>query len=197
MELKRVVSDTGRDPKAKLHASLALLPVDPNQAVYLEERLLDSGPKDLRVLRDALRGDRSNQISSAPTDRRWAGLLGDALRGDRSKLVPKLWSILDLAKPDDPRILPAAGTLALYEPANLIGWSANGDKVAQSLVSVNFVYLKDWLDDLREVRNRLKPPLAAIFRDKTRTAAVHAQATNILADYAGEGPPPGRSAHGR
>ena len=87
-------------------------------------------------------------------------------------------------------MLSVAGALDRYDPESP-RWADLGDKVAQSLVTVNFIDLKDWLDDLREVRDRLRPPLAAIFRDKDKkwSAAVHTQATNILADYASDDPP--------
>ena len=161
--LKRVLADSARGPQAKLHASLALLRVDPNQAVYVEERLLDAGPKDLRVLQTAL----------------WVF---------RERVHPKLWSVLDSARPDDPRVLSVAGALASFDPQSPL-WVDLGDKVAGALVTVNFIYLKDWLDNLSEVHAKLNPHLAKIFRDKTRTAAVHTQATSILADYAGDDPP--------
>ncbi len=78
--------------------------------------------------------------------------------------------------------------MASYDPQNP-RWADLGDKVAGTLVTVNFIYLQDWLDDLREVHAKLNPHLSRIFRDKTRTAAVHTQATNILADYAKDDPP--------
>ena len=41
--------------KERLHASLALLPVDQEQVEFLYSRLLVAGPTELPVLRDALR----------------------------------------------------------------------------------------------------------------------------------------------
>ncbi len=38
----------------KLHASLALLPVDPAQTIYLYDRLLDAEPHEVPVIADAL-----------------------------------------------------------------------------------------------------------------------------------------------
>ena len=60
--------------------------------------------------------------------------------------------------------------------------------MAQSLVTVNPVFLGSWLDALRPVRGKLTSPLAAILRDKSRPASVHALATDILADYASDDP---------
>ena len=74
-----------------LHASLALLPVDASQVDYLFKRLLDATPSELPVLRDALKPHRST-------------------------LTPKLWTVLESAKPGDPSLLASAGALASYDP---------------------------------------------------------------------------------
>ena len=47
----------------KLHASLALLPVDASQVDYLFKRLLKATPSELPVLRDAL---KPHQIDPGP-----------------------------------------------------------------------------------------------------------------------------------
>ena len=130
------------DSRQKLHASLALLPVDASQVDYLFNRLLKATPSELPVLRDALKPHRST-------------------------LTPKLWTVLESAKPGDASLLPAASALASYDPDDA-RWEAVGGKVAQALVSVNPVFLGPWLDALRPVRGKLTAPLAAIFRDKSR-----------------------------
>ena len=66
-----------------LHASLALLPVDASQVDYLFNRLLKATPSELPVLRDALKTHRST-------------------------LTPKLWTVLESAKPGDASLLPSA-----------------------------------------------------------------------------------------
>ncbi len=55
-------------------------------------------------------------------------------------------------------------------------------------MTVNPVFLGEWIDALRPVRGRLTAPLAAIFRDKARPETEHAIATNTLADYAADDP---------
>jgi formylglycine-generating enzyme required for sulfatase activity/tetratricopeptide (TPR) repeat protein len=161
-ELRRAVADPSAGPRVRLHASLALLRVDPTQVSYLEARLLDAAPGELPVLRGALEGHRSS-------------------------LTPKLWSILDTAKSGDPRLLPPAGALALYDPDSP-RWAELVGKVAQAVVTVNPVFLGDWLGSLRPVRGQLTAPLAEIFRDKDRPETEHALATSILADYAAADP---------
>ena len=118
-------------------------------------------------------------------------VLRDALKPHRSTLTPKLWTVLESAKPGDASLLPAASALASYDPDNA-RWEAVGGKVAQALVSVNSVFLGPWLEALRPVRGKLTAPLATIFRDKSRPETEHALATNILTDYASDDPRPHR-----
>src|SRR5262249_531506 len=137
--------------------------VDPSQVDYLFDRLLNATASELPVLRDALKDHRST-------------------------LTPKLWAVLESAKPGDDRLLPAAGALASY--ASDDGqWEDVGGKVAQAVgsVSVNGGYLGSWLVALRPVRSKLRAPLAIIF-EKSRLETERALATNILADYASDDP---------
>jgi formylglycine-generating enzyme required for sulfatase activity len=160
--LRDELDDRSASPREKLHASLALLPIDATQVEYLFDRLSKAAPGELPVLRDALRPHRFT-------------------------LTPKLWAVLESAKPGDPRLLPGASALASYEPDDA-RWEALGGKVSGALVSVNPVYLGSWLDALRPVRRKLTPPLAEVFHDKSRPETEHALATNILADYASDDP---------
>src|SRR5207253_3260337 len=48
-KLRALVAESSL-PKERLHASLALLPVDPGQVAYLEQRLLDVGPDEALVI---------------------------------------------------------------------------------------------------------------------------------------------------
>jgi|GEM_PF-151894 len=150
------------DSRQKLHASLALLPVDVTQVDYLFKRLLSATPSELPVLRDALKTHRST-------------------------LTPKLWTVLNSAKPGEVSMLPAASALAGYAPDDG-KWEAAGGKVAQALVSVNAVFLGPWLEALRPVRGKLAAPLATIFRDRNRSESEREQATDILTDYDSDDP---------
>ena len=60
--------------------------------------------------------------------------------------------------------------------------------MAQALVSVNSIYLGDWLKYLSAVRGKLTAPLAMIFRERKRSESERMQATNIVADYASDDP---------
>ncbi len=161
-QLARMVRSAENRSREHLHASLALLPVDATQVDYLFDRLLDATPSELLVLRDALQGHRST-------------------------LTPKLWKILESAKPGDPGLLPAAGALASYAPDDG-NWDAEGGKVARALVSVNSLVLAHWLEALRPVRSRLKAPLAEIFRAEQGTKTGYSLSTDILTKYASDDP---------
>ena len=126
-----------------LHASLALLPVDASQVDYLFNRLLSATENELPVLRDALKTHQST-------------------------LTPKLWTVLESAKPDDAGLLPAASALASYCPDDA-RWESAGGKVAQALVSVNSLLLRPWIEALRPVHGKLTAPLAKIFRNRNRS----------------------------
>ena len=157
-ELARA-QETDAQRREHLHASLALLPVDPSQVDYLFNRLLSATENELPVLRDALKTHQST-------------------------LTPKLWTVLESAKPDA-GLLPAASALASYDPDNA-RWESAGGKVAQALVSVNSIYLGNWLEYLTDVRSKLTAPLATIFRDRNRSESDRAQATDILTLYASD-----------
>jgi serine/threonine protein kinase len=158
-------SELGNNPdgsREKLHASLALLPVDSSQIDYLLSRLIKATPGELSVLRDAL-------------------------KTHQSALTPKLWKALESAKPGDASLLPSAGALVSFVPDDA-RWETVCNKVAQAMVSLNPVFLGSWLDAFRPVRSKLNPPLAAIFREESRPETEHALATSILADYAKDDP---------
>ena len=80
-ELRRIVaSPRARPERAAPRQPRPAVPVDRGQVAYLESRLLD-----------AIAGR--------------AAVPGDALRPHRSGLSRELWSVLEAAKPGDPRLL--------------------------------------------------------------------------------------------
>jgi hypothetical protein len=160
--LRQLLHDSDPGSRAHLHASLALLDVDPAQVDYLWNRLLMAGPTELPVLREAL-------------------------RPHRAQLVPKLWAELETAQAGEPRLLACAGVLALCDPENP-RWAELSGKVAEALVTENSLVLGPWLEALRPVSGKLIAPLALIFRDKQRPQDTRAMATDILAGYAADEP---------
>jgi formylglycine-generating enzyme required for sulfatase activity len=142
--------------RVKLHASLALLPVDASQLSFLEKRLLVASPTEVIVIRDAL-------------------------KDHRARLVPKLWSVVDSAQPGDARLLPAAIALADYD-ANSPHWESAGSKVMQELVKVNPVFLGAWLDALRPVGTPFTSHVAAVVRFAVKQL-LEADPTSFVACY--------------
>ncbi len=69
LDLRQIVAGAAENSKEKLHASLALLPVDPGQAEYLYRRLLNADPHELPVIRRALDDHRTDLV-----ERLWAVL---------------------------------------------------------------------------------------------------------------------------
>ena len=154
----------GVNSRPKLHASLALLPVDATQVDYLHGRLLDAAPHEVPVIRDALAAHK------------------DALLG-------KLWAVVEEpAKGKEPQRLRAAAALAKYDPEGE-KWAKAGGPVVEQLVGENPVFLGLWLEGFRPVRGKLLPSLVAIYRDADRRDAERSLATSILADYAADNPP--------
>jgi len=150
--------------RQKLHASLALLPVDPGQVNYLYGRLLEAQPNGVPVIRDAL----------VP---------------HKDALLEKLWGAVEAPeKGKETQRLRAAAALAKYDPASE-KWSKCSPFVVNDLVLENPVYLGQWSEMYRPVKNSLLEPLAVIFRDRnSERASERTLATNILADYAADNP---------
>jgi formylglycine-generating enzyme required for sulfatase activity len=98
--LHEVYDEAPPNSSRKLHASLALLPVDPRQVDYLYGRLLEADARDLPVIRDALTPHKNG-------------------------LLDKLWKVIQ--KPENGRAsqrLRAAAALAKYDPDGE-GWGAS------------------------------------------------------------------------
>jgi serine/threonine protein kinase/formylglycine-generating enzyme required for sulfatase activity len=145
--------------RQKLHASLALLPVDVTQVDYLCDRLLESQPQQVPVIRDAL-----DPHQEEVRDRLWA-VLASPPQGKESQR------------------LRAAAALAKYDPQST-NWAQAQEAVSNDLVAVNAVYLSMWMDVLRPVRTKLIPHLSKVYRDAARREFERSMATDILADYA-------------
>jgi serine/threonine protein kinase/formylglycine-generating enzyme required for sulfatase activity len=149
--------------RQKLHASLALLPVDPGQVDYLCGRLLGAQPQEAPVIRDSL----------AP---------------HKHGLLDKLWAVVEAPERDnDAQRLRAAAALATYDPESE-KWAKAQEAVGNDLVAVPAVYLSVWMDALRPVRRKLLPQLSAIYRNTSRRETERSLATDILANYAAENP---------
>ena len=148
----------------KLHASLALLPVDPGQAAYLYDRLLDADPHEVPVIVDALVPHQQD-------------------------LLEKLWSVVENpAKGKEKQRLRAASALASFEPAS-DKWVKYSPGIVNDLVLENATSLGQWSESFRPVKNSFLEPLAAFYRNhSTERSYERTLATNLLADYAANQP---------
>jgi serine/threonine protein kinase/formylglycine-generating enzyme required for sulfatase activity len=147
----------------KLHASLALLPTDPGQAVYLYGRLLDAAPNEVPVIRDAL----------APHKEEW---------------VDKLWAVAEAPeKGKESQRLRAAAALAKYDPESE-KWDKSSKAVVDQLVAENPVFLGLWMDSFRPIKGKLLESLKSIYGNPSGRESERTLATNILADYAADQP---------
>ena len=159
--LDGVIANSGENSKERLHASLALLPVDAGQVNYLLERLLKADPDVFPVIRDAL-------------------------KPHREELVERLWSVLEQSE-EEGQYLQAASALALYAPSSA-RWQTVGGKVARAMVRVSAAHLGDWLNALRPARDKLTAHLAIIYRDTERPETERKLAFDVLEDYASDQP---------
>ncbi len=153
--------DTSRQ---KLHAGLALLPVDASLVDYLYDRLLSAEPRDVPVI-------------------------GDALAPHKDRLLDTLWAAVE--KPEkgkESERLRAASALAQYDPDNP-RWGMAGVLVDSDLVLENPVFLGQWSEAFRPVQHRLLPRLSEIFRDRQpERTAERDLAADLLAEYAADQP---------
>ncbi len=165
--LVRLLGESEKTSREHLHASLALLPVDANQAEYLFDRLLNSDPIDLPVIWKLMRENHQ-----APVDR--------------------LWKVLDDSNADTDRRFRAACALAFVDAAaDTRRWDAVSGFVADRLLESvlnNPSHYSSLIKTLRPVRDRLISPLSRTFRDPGKPESERSLATSILSDYAADRP---------
>jgi serine/threonine protein kinase/formylglycine-generating enzyme required for sulfatase activity len=162
--LRKHLRHSRPESKEHLHASLALLPVDPSQLDYLFSRLLTADPNEALAIRDAL----------AP---------------HKELLVDKLWAEVEAPeKGKEPQRLRAAVALATYD-AEDERWKKGSPLIVNELVRENPIFSGQWSKAFRPVKDSFLKPLAEIFRDqRPERAPERALATNLLADYAADQP---------
>jgi formylglycine-generating enzyme required for sulfatase activity len=158
--LKEEFQRSDREPEKKLHASLALLPVDPDQVEYLYDRLLDGKPEEVRCI-------------------------CEALRYYKDKLQERLWSVVE--QPERWRgsqRMRAAFALADYDPVDR-RWEKVSSEVVEQLVAEETISLPLWRDGFQPVKAKLVSPLETIFRGETaERGPQQSVAAFFLAEYA-------------
>ncbi len=163
--LREQYDKAATNSRQRLHASLALLPVDTGQVEYLYNNwLLTAEPDEVPVICDAL----------AP---------------HKDSLIEKLWAAVETpAKGKQSQRLRAAAALAMYDAENP-RWVKAGVLVDNDLVLENPVFFGQWSEALRPVKDRLLLRLNEIFRDhQPERTAERSLATHLLADYAADQP---------
>jgi formylglycine-generating enzyme required for sulfatase activity len=124
-KLRALVAESS-PPKQRLHASLALLPVDPGQVAYLEQRLLEVGPDEAQVIVRRLE----------ETDH-------------HRDLVSRLRALLKTERRPERRFR-AACALARLDPGN--DWKQWSEEVADGLVKEHEASALKWARLLHGVR---------------------------------------------
>jgi hypothetical protein len=202
--LFRLLAESSPSSTEHLHASLALLSVDPSQIDYLFPRMLNVDGNELTVMIDFL-------------------------RPYKEQLVPRLWPILDVTEPGtvswnaesspsplspsaggqqaaaapaapDGRldelglfgsvsmpaksslILRVATILARYDPANQ-RWEKSKTRISNELVQLDPVQLAYWVTALRPVKDVLIGALLSINLDDKRPPTEKSIAAVVLRDY--------------
>jgi hypothetical protein len=157
------------DRKRELHARLALLPVDPGQASYLYELMLDADrrPEDFWVVCHELMKYRQEVV--------------------QEQVVQDLSAFLkNETNPD--RRLRAACALALYDPRNPL-WTRDNelcDEVANKLLKEPATHSEVWLQGTkalpispRALRHPIGDSFLRIFSDPTRLESERAMAAQL------------------
>ena len=165
--LSDLLSSTKEQSSPHLHASLALLPVDPGQVEYLYNRMLNANPTELPVIREALSGHQ------------WT-------------LIERLWGVLENTQADRDQRFHAAWALPGYVADETEQrWVAASRFITDRLlasVNENPSSYPPLMEMLRPIRKQLLTSLATTFRDPQRPKTERYFATNILADYASDQP---------
>jgi serine/threonine protein kinase/formylglycine-generating enzyme required for sulfatase activity len=154
-KLREMVDGSPPGSKLRLHASLALLPEDPEQKDFLYERMLVAKPEDFPIICDALRG-------YAP------------------ELVPKLWK-LTKEEPDPDRRFRAACALASYDATDP-QWKELLPKVTDKLIAEGPQFIEKWRYTLSQssVRTAIFQSVYSIVRDRNRLEAERLAAASLL-----------------
>jgi formylglycine-generating enzyme required for sulfatase activity len=151
-----------KDRRKQLHTSLALLPVDSGQVEYLYGRLLQAGPPELMVIREALHDHKRD-------------------------LTQRLWTLLENPRNDQDQRFRAACALAAFAPGDPRWEKVSGDVAATLVIQKPFV-IAQWTDALKGVGRWLIPPLADFLVDESRSVAERGLIASVYGTYAADLP---------
>lgn len=151
-------SRQNNDSRRMLHGSLALLPVDPQQADYLYERLLKADPQELVTIRTAL-------LHRQPG------------------IAERLWTLLNDPKNDQDQRFRAACALAEFAPEDPRWRSVSADVAATLVVQKTFV-IAQWAEALKGAGRWLIVPLGQVLVDANRSTSEVGLVSSIYHSYA-------------
>jgi formylglycine-generating enzyme required for sulfatase activity len=162
--LREAYAEAERDGNAlrQMHASLALLPVDPDQVNYLKDRLLHGDPEEVLVIRQALLEQQHNRTDG-------------------------FWELLENPANDPDQRFRAAGALAAFAPDDP-RWDKVRDDVAGKLAAQKPFEIARWAEVFKSMRKVLLPALAAFLEDEKRSPAERELIANIYGKYAPDVP---------
>jgi formylglycine-generating enzyme required for sulfatase activity len=146
--------------KPRLHATLALLASDPDQADQLFTLALHAEPWQLPVISAALE-PHADRIQ----ERGWQ-LVRDHNVPVSQRL--RVACILARTAPLDPR------------------WPEIADDVVARLAAENLLFVSNWAESLRPVRHYLTAPLQRTFGNQAASQSARVLVAGILADYVGD-----------
>ena len=150
----------------KLRLSLALLPRDSSQVLYLQSQLLAVDPSAISVIRAAL-------------------------RPHKGQITTTYWRVVKNTKNSQTSRLNAACLLAEFDPVNQQGWLPVLPFVAKTLASTLAKSPRDYaplVSLLHPIRNELSPHLAAIVREKTTIESIREMALSLALEYSLDDP---------
>lgn len=146
------------DARKQLHASLALLPVDPGQLEYLYGRLLKAEPQEVVVIREALQAHQHD-------------------------VTQRLWIFVETPKNDQDERFRAACALASYVPDDP-RWEVAAGKVAATLVIQKPFVIAQWTTALKPIEKWLVPSLAEFLADEGRSTSERSLIASVYGMYA-------------
>jgi formylglycine-generating enzyme required for sulfatase activity len=164
--LRTMADGSPDDSKQRLHASLALLEVDPERKNYLLDKLLSAEADEFPILREAL--EKHHQ-----------------------EIVPKLWHLVE-GERDPKRRFRAICALSNYDPRNP-SWEGLGDTIADILVKEDPRFFRWWGRVLAMARHdlRISQSLERMLRDpdlpeSQRAVVAELMVAHTARDHIGE-----------
>ena len=116
-------------------------------------------------------------------------ILRDALVPHKDELLDRLWAVAESpGKVEGSATAQGRAARRWRSTIRRKRWAKAGGLVVNDLVLENPVFLGQWSESFRPVKNRILPRLSEIFRDHSRKNGGTQLATNILADYAADQP---------